>query len=177
MTSPNLPSLESIAILAEELEKKGLYPVLVGGMALIALGSQRVTKDIDFLISTEEKLLDDLVGVLYAHGFELVSKFNKLREVERTIDNKKVASLRLKMDAPTTAFFFNHQTRLKTDLLFDFPFPAKEIAANATLIKIGKRTIRTASPQDLIRLKEAAYKDRGLSTDAQDLEFLRKLNK
>ena len=43
--------LERIIALCEALEKKGLQPVLVGGIALVVLGSQRVTKDFDFLVS------------------------------------------------------------------------------------------------------------------------------
>ena len=38
--------LKEIFPLLDALEEKGLQPVLVGGMALVVLGSQRVTKDL-----------------------------------------------------------------------------------------------------------------------------------
>jgi len=43
--------LEEIFPLPSALEEKGLQPVLVGGMALFVLGSQRITKGFDFLVS------------------------------------------------------------------------------------------------------------------------------
>lgn len=146
-------------------------------MALILLGSQRVTKDFDFLISTQEETLSDVVDIFYGLGFELISKFNDRREVVRTIDNKNVAAARLKLDAPSSAYFFNRTTRLKIDLLFDFPLQAKDVASRAIRVKIKSHSLRVASREDLLRLKEIAYADRHSASDAQDLEFLRGLIK
>jgi len=39
----------------------------------------------------------------------------------------------------------------------------------------GEFSFHIASRLDLIRTKEVAAKDRGLSTDLQDLEFLKKI--
>ncbi len=166
--------LEKVTLLVEELESKELMPILIGGMALVLLGSQRVTKDFDFLISRQDSTIEETVNIFYKHGFELISKFNEKREVLRTIDNPKVASLRLKIDAPDSAYFFNSEIRLKIDLLFDFPLPAKEVASRADKIKIRSHSILVASREDLIRLKEIAYANRKSASDAQDLEFLRR---
>ncbi len=43
--------LDVVGQIIEKFEAHNLAPVLVGGMALVILGSQRVTKDFDFLIS------------------------------------------------------------------------------------------------------------------------------
>ncbi len=165
--------LQEIAPLVDALEEKGLQPVLVGGMALVVLGSQRITKDFDFLVSCRD-LSSDLVAVIYRQGYELVTKFNEAGEVARTVDNPKVAAARLKMDKPRSAFFYDRRTGLRVELLLDFPLPARDIAANAA--KIGKKpaVLRVASPEDLFRLKEIAYADRKSAADAQDLDFLRK---
>ena len=37
--------LEKVVALAADLEERGFEPILVGGIALVILGSQRVTKD------------------------------------------------------------------------------------------------------------------------------------
>ena len=166
--------LEKICVLVEDLELKGFSPILVGGMALVILGSQRVTKDFDFLISLQESTIKTVVEIFYKNGFELISKFNENGEVLRTIDHEKVAAIRLKLDSPVSAYFFNPQTRLKVDLLFDFPFSAQEVAARAMPIKIKSHVIQVASREDLIRLKEIAYADRKSVLDVQDLEFLRR---
>lgn len=167
--------LEKVMTLAEQLEKKGVCPILVGGIALVILGSQRVTKDFDFLVSLQNLAVDDLVDVFYKQGFELVTRFNKEGEVVRTIDNPKVAVLKLKSDLPDSLFFFDWKKRLKVDLLLDFPLPAKDLALRANKVKIRSHSLRIASTEDLLRLKEAAYANRRSAADAQDVEFLRRL--
>lgn len=168
--------LQGIFPLVNALEDKGLQPVLVGGMALVILGSQRVTRDFDFLVSSGN-LPADLVQLIYRQGFELITQFNKAGEVERTADNPKAAAARLKMDKPRSIFLFDWKTGLRIDLLLDFPLPARGIADRAA--KMGKkpRLLRVAAPEDLLRLKEISYADRETASDAQDLEFLRNLLK
>jgi len=168
--------IETIGLLTKDLEAQGFHPTLVGGMALVIMGSQRVTNDFDFLVSRQDLLVEQVIEVFYKHGFELISKFNERREVLRTIENPQVAKVRLGMDSPESAYFYNHQSKLKIDLLFDFPIPAKEVASRALKIKVKSHSWRVASREDLIRLKEIAYADRRLASDATDLEFLRSLS-
>ena len=178
MAAPDrIDHLEKIFALSEDLEKRGMVPVMVGGIALVILGSQRVTKDFDFLVSLKDLPVDEMVSVFYDHGFELVTKFNKEGEVVRTVDNPRVAALKLRSDLPDSLFFFNWGTRLKVDLLLDFPLPAREIAVRSDKVKIKGHSIRVASQSDLIRLKEIAYADRKSASDAQDLEFLKRLSR
>src|SRR5689334_10113098 len=101
--------LREIFPLSKALEEQGLQPVLVGGMALIVLGSQRVTKDFDLLISSTD-LSQELMEVIYRQGYQLVSKLSKTGEVERTIDNYRIAAARLKLDKPRSVFFYNWDT-------------------------------------------------------------------
>ncbi len=169
--------LDDIGSLTKDLRENYLEPTLVGGMALILLGSQRVTYDFDFLISIQNLLAETIIDIFYKHGFELVSKLNERREIVRTINNPRIAAARIKLDEPSSIYFYNHKTELKIDLLLDFPFPAKEVAERSHAVKIRSHTFRVACREDLIRMKEIAYKDRKLASDAQDLEFLRALGK
>lgn len=166
--------IEEVGQVIEEMERFGLLPVLIGGMALVILGSPRVTKDFDFLISTEALDREKLLKIFYKKGFELASRVNKEGNIVRTIDNQKIAALRLRLDSPSSIYFLNRQTGLRIDLLFDFPLPAREIASRAEKKKIRSYTFRIASRKDLLRLKEIAHKERSLASDAQDLEFLKK---
>ena len=43
--------LDTVGEVVEALRRRGLEPVLVGGMALVVLGSRRVTRDFDFVIA------------------------------------------------------------------------------------------------------------------------------
>jgi hypothetical protein len=136
------------------------------------LGSQRVTRDFDFVMTHPGDRLDRAMRVFYDCGLELISRFDNARRVKSTIDNPAVASIRLRIDAPASAFFYNPKTRLRVDLLFDFPIPAAELAEHATRMKIRSYVFHIASVLDLLRLKQIAWANRASSRDAQDIEFL-----
>lgn len=166
--------IETVGEIVEALEGLGLTPVLIGGMALVFLGSRRVTRDFDFLVSAATLDPKALVQVFYQKGFELASKVNDQGDIIATLDNPKIAAVRLRLDSPSSVYFLNKKTGLRIDLLFDFPLPANELALRAEKKKIRSYIFRIASRKDLLHLKEIAYKDRSLATDAQDMEFLKK---
>lgn len=164
--------LSSVATLLRDLRDLGFEPVLVGGMALVVLGSRRVTQDFDFVIAVPGNRLDSVVDVFYTRGLELVSRFDESGSVTATIDNRRVATVRLRLDAPASASFFNVSTGLRVDLLFDFPVPAADLAAQATRLTIRGHVLLIASEDDLLRLKKTAEAARAVPGDADDIAFL-----
>ena len=167
--------LRTVGGLAGALDAQGFEPVLVGGMALVLRGSQRVTRDFDLLVSTLGRSTEELVRLMYQHRLELVTKFTPAGEVKRTVDNVRIAVSKLKTAKPQSLFFCNPKTGLRVDILLDFPLPAHGVAQRAEKVKVGSGALRVASPQDLMQLKEIAYADRRSASDAQDLEFLRRM--
>ena len=103
--------LEAVGGIADALRRLGLSPVLVGGMALVILGSRRVTRDFDFLIDAPGERLTDLVDVFYDCGFELVSRVDAADNVLATIDNRRVAAIRIRADGPSSVYFFDAAVR------------------------------------------------------------------
>ena len=172
MTGEARTRLEQVGALCIALRDLGLTPVLVGGMALVLLGSRRVTRDFDFVIPKPDDRLEDLVETFYDRGFELASRLNDAGDIAATIDNRKVAAIRLKVDAPSSAYFLNPMTRLRIDLLFDFPLPAQELAAAAKATKVQSQILHVASEKVLLRLKRIAHAARSSAADAQDIAFL-----
>ena len=85
--------------------------------------------------------------MFYASGFELASRLNENGDVRATIDNQRVAAIRIRIDQPDTVFFVKPKTGLRIDLLFDFPIPAATLAENAT-----PREIRSMSFTSLPKL-------------------------
>jgi hypothetical protein len=164
--------LRTVAQVVQRLRGLGLEPVLVGGMALVVLGSRRATRDFDFVVAHPRHRLASVVGILYDHGLELVSRLNETGNVTATIDNRRVAALRLRLDAPASAYFFNAKTGLRIDLLFDFPLPADDLAKRATRLTIRAQTILVASEEDLLHLKRTAAAARSVPGDADDIAFL-----
>ena len=144
------------------------------GMALVILGSRRVTMDFDLLVNASEAGNDALVKLLYRRHFELVTKFAPAGDVLRTVDNARVAAARVKMEQPRSLHFCDRHSGLLVDLLLDCPLPARDLASRATRITVEGGTVRVACREDLITLKEIATRDRTSARDAQDLEFLRR---
>ncbi len=166
------PFLEAVGSVVEALAELGLEPVLVGGMALVVLGSRRVTRDFDLVIARPGEALGPLLDAFYDRGFELASRVDAEGDVTATIDNRRVAAARLRLDAPASAYFLNPETGLRVDLLFDFPLPAAALARRATTVKVRSRAWRVASEADLLRLKRMARARRSSPGDAEDIAFL-----
>ena len=164
--------LDTVGEIVQGLRALGLAPVLVGGMALVVLGSRRVTRDFDFVIAHPGDRLARTISLFYDRGLDLVSRLNEMGEVIATISNRRVAAIRLRVDAPASAHFFNAETGLRVDLLFDFPIPAATLAARATRTRIRAHVFDIASEQDLLRLKRIAKAKRSAPGDAEDIAFL-----
>jgi hypothetical protein len=164
--------LESVGSVIDALLDLGLEPVLVGGMAMVVLGSRRVTRDFDFVVARPGAALDRLLDVFYDRGLELASRVDAAGDVTATIDNRRVAATRLRLDGPASAYFLNPGTGLRIDLLFDFPLPAATLARRATTVKARSIVLRVASEADLLRLKKIARAHRSSPGDAEDIAFL-----
>jgi len=167
--------LVAVGELLKDLAPLGCEPTLVGGMALVTLGSPRVTKDFDFLVVEEAREQKALVQVFYKHGFQLASRTDDQGAIIRTVDNQQVAAARLRIDRPKSAYFYNGRLGLRVDLLFDFPIDARGVRRRSKRKTIQSYSFHIASTPDLIRMKEIAASDRKASTDLQDLEFLKRI--
>jgi hypothetical protein len=164
--------LEQVGKVVTALTALGLQPTLVGGMALVVLGSQRVTRDFDFVVAHPGERLHEFVDRLYGRGFELVSRLDEHGDVSATIDDPRVAATRLRLDRPVNASFFDPVTRLRIDLLFDFPIAASLLAERAVRRTIRSVVLHLAGEADLLQLKRIALADRASASDAQDIAFL-----
>lgn len=168
---------QEVGEVVTELDQLGLEPILVGGMALVILGSRRVTRDFDFVIATPDEKLEDMLTLFYDRGFEMAAQVNSDGDITLTIDNPRVAAIRIKMDGPESIFLTNRKTGLRIDLLFDFPIPAAELSKNAQKTKVRSLVLPIASEQDLLRLKKKAQSARHSPGDVQDIAFLKGLQK
>ena len=167
--------LDEVGAITRQLGSLGLLPVLVGGMALVVLGSRRVTRDFDFVVARPGPRLKPVLAALYDRGLQLAARVNEDGDIVAVIGNRRVAAARLQVDTPTSAFFQNPQSGLRVDLLFDFPLAAVELAARATPIRIRSHLFHVASTRDLVNLKQMATAGRSAPGDAEDLAFLQRL--
>ena len=103
--------LQTVGEIVQDLRALGLQPVLVGGMALVVLGSRRVTRDFDFVIAHPGDRLASTIAVFYDRGLELVSRLNDMGDVASTIANRRVAAIRLRLDAPASVVLLQRADR------------------------------------------------------------------
>ena len=154
--------------IVQGLRHLGLEPVLVGGMALVVLGSRRVTQDFDFVVAAPGHRLAATLDLFYDRGLQLATRVNEAEAITATLADRKIAAIRLRGDKPESAFFYNPATHLRIDLLFDFPIPAVELAGRATRRGFSA-SFHIASEPDLLRLKKIARKARAAPGDAEDI--------
>jgi hypothetical protein len=166
--------LDDAGRIVQALEGLGFAPILVGGMALVTLGSRRVTRDFDFVVAHPGDRLAEVVDLFYDAGLELAARLNPDGDITATISNRRVAAARLRIDAPASGYFLNPATGLRIDLLFDFPIPAGTLARTATKLTMRSVTFHVASEPDLLRLKEIARAGRDAAGDAEDIAFLQR---
>lgn len=171
--SSTVDPLDLVVAVTEGLRGIGLDSVLVGGMALVVLGSRRVTRDFDFVVPAPGDRLPDVVTVMYGHGLALVSRLDADGHVTATIDNERVAGARLRIDRPVNASFHHSTSGVRLDLLFDFPVAASELVTRATRLRLRNHHVLIASEEDLLRLKEIAAAARRAPGDAEDIAFLK----
>ena len=170
-------SFIDVGRIVTDLTHLGWQPVLIGGMALVALGSRRVTWDFDFVIKNPSHQISHFIDVFYSHGFLLASEIDSQGEITTTFKNSHEAIKYFTTEKPTSAFFINPYMDLKIDVIFDYPIPAKKLLKDATQFKVGRHTFWIAYKTHLLQLKQLAVSSRGDSRDVQDLEFLRALLK
>ena len=126
----------------------------------------------DFVIPAPGDRLERIVSLFYDRGLELVSRLDEGGDAIATIRRRKVAAVRLRLDRPSSAYFFNADSGLRIDLLFDFPVPAAELDQQATRIRIRTHLFTNASVPDLLRLKQIAHASRSAPGAAEDIAFL-----
>ena len=168
--------LELVGGVIKKLNALGIEPVLIGGMALVILGSRRVTQDFDFVVSSFGDKIVEVLKIFYDAGLELVTKFNDKGDVVATLNNQVIAKVRLQVDQPVSCYFYNFKNDLKIDLLFDFPIPVTELLKEAHKKKINKQSFVIASENHLLQLKQIAKSSRQKSGDGDDIEFLQNLH-
>ena len=77
MTVPGTSDyLEDVGAVSKALSRLGLTPVLVGGMALVILGSRRVTRDFDLkrIAKAERSSAEDALDIAFLEARRKRSK-------------------------------------------------------------------------------------------------------
>jgi predicted nucleotidyltransferase len=145
----------AVEAVAQALAQKPLTGMLIGGIAVIARGVPRTTRDVDATISASPGRVDDVLRIFEQH--ELVPRIDDARAFAQA---NQVLLLR---HAPSG---------VDVDVsLAWLPFELEAITASERL-QIGEVRVPVARPEDLVIYKAIAWRPQ----DQQDVERLLSLH-
>jgi predicted nucleotidyltransferase len=143
----------------EILDRHGVDFVVIGGLAVIAHGHPRNTRDIDFVAATDRTNLQRLSAALRELRAELWGVDTHLLGIELDPDTlASGANFTLITDAGGLDFFNEVPGGV----------PYEDLRARALVVELSGLTIRIAGRDDLIRMKQAA----GRPQDIDDIAAL-----
>jgi hypothetical protein len=139
--------------------------VLVGGLALVLHGLDRLTADVDLVIDLSAESARAAVDALTAAGYRPLAPVDPgaladpaQRDEWQSLRNMQVFS-----------FWDSTNARPTVDIMLAPAVPFEELWRSASVINIGGNEVRVASIEHLIRMKAAA----GRAQDLADIERLR----
>ncbi len=148
---PGHPLEEALRALVAGLKASSRPSMIIGGIAVIARGVMRLTRDIDATVAGDGTDLNALLGVLRRHGI-----VPRVEDVVRFAERSHVLLLR------------HASSGIDVDLSVAWlPFELDAIAASEVILIHGAR-VRVARAEDLVIYKIAAWRPQ----DQQDVERL-----
>ncbi|MBK6597152.1 MAG: hypothetical protein IPG25_04200 [Proteobacteria bacterium] len=141
--------------------------VLVGGLAVILHGVDRVTADIDLTLDLAPDQAKAAIETLLESGLKPQLPIAAVDFA----DPAKRASWHQRRNMQVFSFWDPTQARPTVDLFIENPIPFEELWQQSVVIKYDDLPIRIASIGHLIRLKEIAGRPR----DTADIAALREL--
>jgi predicted nucleotidyltransferase len=159
------PELDAGRML-ERLTARGVDFVVIGGIAVILLGSPRTTQDLDICFARDRENLEAL-------GRVLVELEGRLRNIDEDVpfvpDARTLAGMEL-LTLSTTAGNLDVHVRPKGAP----PYPT--LRRRARRLSLEGFAVLVASIDDMIAMKVAAGRTRDLA-DVEELEAIRRLRK
>jgi len=143
--------------------------VLVGGLALVLHGLDRLTADVDVVIDLSAEPAATAVRALVGAGYRPLAPVDPLA----LADSEQRHQWQTARNMQVFSFWDSSNTRPTVDIMLAPVVPFEDLWAAASVMNLGGREVRVASIDHLIRMKVAA----GRPQDLADIERLRALVK
>jgi len=143
--------------------------VLVGGLALVLHGLDRLTADVDLVIDLSAASTAEVVRALTAAGYRPLAPVDPIA----LADPEQRRQWQVTRNMQVFSFWDSSNTRPTVDIMLAPVVSFEELWASSSVVSIGGHEVRLASVQHLIRMKKAS----GRPQDLTDLERLRALHK
>lgn len=150
--------------LFKQLQDNNIPFILIGGTALAAFGSSRITIDTDIAVKTLD--IDRIISLFYSLNLKMVIGVDKNQYPLFAEDSNEAILFSNKSDWGFIKFLSED---LELDVLYDIPLPFIRLLKNAKTKKVFGIEIKTASLEHLLIMKEKAVQDRE-DTDKKKLD-------
>lgn len=151
------------------LNRDGVRYVLVGGLAAVLHGVDRITADVDRAIDLAPACAADCIHALTAAGFRPMLPVDPALFSDATVR----AAWRRDRGMQVFSFWDPTHTRPSVDLFVENPLPFDELWGASQIVALDGVDIRVADIDHLIRLKAIA----GRPQDLSDIERLREIER
>lgn len=149
------------------LTMSGVRFVVVGGLAAVLHGVDRLTADVDVVVDLDADRMVDAIRAITAAGYRPMAPVDP---VELADPDKRGAWQRDK-GMKVFSFWDSTAARPTVDVLLECPIPFAELWRDSIGVPIGDLQVRIASREHLIRMKAAS----GRARDMEDIARLRDL--
>jgi predicted nucleotidyltransferase len=155
--------------LFQALNDAGARYVVVGGVATVLHGYARLTADVDLIVDLEETEALKVIDALVSLGYESRVPVQPRDFADR---NARESWIREKNMQVFSLWDPRNPMRV-VDLFVASPIDFESLWARSEVVQLKTTTVRIASIDDLIRLKEMAGRDQDLA----DIERLAEIRR
>ena len=139
--------------------------VIVGDLALVLHGLDRLTADVDLAVDLSTDAAKDVVRALTDGGYRAIAPVDPMSLADPNLRREWQATRGMKV----FSFWDTTNTRPTVDVMLSPVVPFEDLWSDATTARIGGVEVRIASISHLIQMKQEA----GRPQDLADIERLR----
>jgi hypothetical protein len=137
--------------------------VIVGGLALVLHGIDRLTADVDLVIDLSPESVMDAVRTLTATGYNALAPVDPTTLADPAVRHEWQTTRNMKV----FSFWDSTNARPTVDVMLAPEVPFADLWADSPTVCIGGHNVRIASIPHLIRMKEAAGREQDLADVAR----------
>jgi hypothetical protein len=137
--------------------------VVVGGLAVLLHGLDRLTADVDLVVDLSPEPAAQAVAALTASGYRPLAPVPAIEFA----DSRNREAWQRERGMQVFSFWDTHNTRPTVDVFLESPIPFDELWRDAIEMPIGTARVRVASIAHLIQMKETAGRPQDLADVAR----------
>jgi hypothetical protein len=165
--------VRSVEAIVKALNRARVKYLIVGGLAVVAHGYERLTNDVDLVIGLEHENIMRGLRALMKTGYQMSIPVTP----EEFADKKKRAGWRKSKNMIVLKLWSDIHRRTPVDVFVHEPFDfAKEYAASRRETVMANIKAPVVSIKTLLKMKRAAGRPRDLA-DIADLERIEELKR